>query len=423
MNNNQKNTTEYWIAGILLVIILIFGATNLPSKMHFGRLIIGLTIGYTLARSSYGFAGIINRSYNTGSTRLMRSFMLLIIMSSFVTMVMSAVPANEINPEFAVNYGYFVHPINVGTFVGSFMFGVGMALAGGCASGVLTDLTVNFSKAIISLFFFGAGLFASIPLGKKFPSLINQSIIKTGEKNGVWFPDLFKFDGFNGFLGAFILTLILCLIVIKLSYDYENKRKSENTYTPIPSEEESRSEFIRMYKGEMTLYEMIFTRPWTLLEGALGMTLAYVALMGVTRNAWGVSGPFGFWFAKIISIFVGKEAILSYVGNPNYLDNSIISHAVSLQDLGIISGAFIALLSMGRLCPSFKEGLKIDGKQALMGVVGGLLMGLSIGISKGCNAGGLFSPIVGFSLSGWIFLVFMGIGGVVGNKIVSSIEK
>jgi uncharacterized membrane protein YedE/YeeE len=50
-------------------------------------------------------------------------------------------------------------------------------------------------------------------------------------------------------------------------------------------------------------------------------------------------------------------------------------------------------------------------------VIAGLAMGLGTRFANGCNVGALFTPIANFSLSGWIFLVFMVAGGVIGNML------
>lgn len=43
-------------------------------------------------------------------------------------------------------------------------------------------------------------------------------------------------------------------------------------------------------------------------------------------------------------------------------------------------------------------------------------------LSNGCNVGALYTPIANFSLSGWIFLVFLVVGGVLGNKLAKKIR-
>ncbi len=45
-------------------------------------------------------------------------------------------------------------------------------------------------------------------------------------------------------------------------------------------------------------------------------------------------------------------------------------------------------------------------------------MGYGTRLSNGCNVGALYTPIAEFSLSGWIYLIFIVIGGFLGNIFV-----
>ena len=49
-------------------------------------------------------------------------------------------------------------------------------------------------------------------------------------------------------------------------------------------------------------------------------------------------------------------------------------------------------------------------------------MGFGTRLANGCNVRALYSPIANLSLSGWIFLVFMVIGGILSCKIRSKIS-
>ena len=44
-------------------------------------------------------------------------------------------------------------------------------------------------------------------------------------------------------------------------------------------------------------------------------------------------------------------------------------------------------------------------------------MGFGTRLANGCNVGALYTPIANFSLSGWIFLIFLVLGGVIGNTV------
>jgi uncharacterized protein len=53
--------------------------------MLFFRLLIGVGLGYALSRSYTGFAGSVNRAFRTGSTKLMRTLMLMFFMTALLT--------------------------------------------------------------------------------------------------------------------------------------------------------------------------------------------------------------------------------------------------------------------------------------------------------------------------------------------------
>lgn len=90
--------------------------------------------------------------------------------------------------------------------------------------------------------------------------------------------------------------------------------------------------------------------------------------------------------------------------------------------MGIILGTLVCLLLAG----SFKEvatsELKVSVKEVFLFAMGGFLMGFGTRLSNGCNVGALYTPIANFSLSGWIFLVFLVVGGVLGNKLAKKIR-
>ena len=50
-------------------------------------------------------------------------------------------------------------------------------------------------------------------------------------------------------------------------------------------------------------------------------------------------------------------------------------------------------------------------------------MGFGTRLSNGCNVGALYTPIVEFSLSGWVYLVVVVLGGFIGNYILEGTTK
>ncbi len=414
----MKKHSEYIIGFLLLAGILLWGKLSLEGSMLYFRLLVGLGLGYALTRSFFGFAGGVNRSYRSGSTKLMRMLMLLFVGSAIVSSCF-------LIGQDPTTYNLWVNPINLGLILGGILFGFGMAFSSCCASGVLTDMVTGLPRAFITIIFFGMGVYVGFPIQKL--SWIKKSVVSTSTfEDGVFLPDLFKWDGLEGYLGAIIVTIILACLVIWAAKLYEEKRKSNNTYMPVDTEiiqeqKHEEKEGFKLFSEET--YNKLFVRPWTLGMGALAIGSIFILLMGVTKAGWGASTPYGFWFGRLLVAFgVSPESVASYSGKSVEMFTApFFSNGMNIQNIGIILGTIVALLLAGSFKETFKAGLKISFKEALIYIVGGFAMGFGTRLSNGCNVGALYTPIANFSLSGWVFLVFLVIGGVLGNIVYKKI--
>lgn len=408
------------VGWVLLLLTLILGGVFLASDMLFFRLIMGLALGYILARSYMGFAGSVNRAYRTGSTKLMRALMLMF----FVTAVLNA---GLFLFDGLGAYNLWVNPINVGLILGGLLFGFGMSLSVCCASGVLTDLVTGFPRAIITLFFFMFGVFIGFPV-QKTAGWVRKSwfTTKTGlvmdSGQGVYLPDLFGGQTVWAYLLAIAVTGIFCLVVVYLSYRYENKRKSSSTYTPIITEEvvvetHDTSKEYKLFTKET--YERLFVKSWPLSVGVLSIAIVVTIMMAVTKNGWGASTPYGWWFGKLLTFFgVSADSLAEFTHVPAVkYTQKFFSHPINVQNFAIILGTLLFMLQSGRFTDSWKATFKITWKEALFFALGGVAMGFGTRLANGCNVGALYTPIVNFSLSGWIFLIFMVVGALFGNML------
>ena len=416
----MKKNMEYIIGFALLAIILIMGKINLDNSMLFFRLIMGLGLGYALTRSFFGFAGGVNRSYRAGSTKLMRTLMILFVGTAIVNVCF-------LFGQDVTQYDLWVNPINLGLILGGLIFGFGMAFSSCCASGVLTDVVTGLPRALITLIFFGMGVYVGFPIQGSV-SWVKDSLISSETfANGVYLPDLFKWDGLDGYLGAIIVTIIFAAITIWIAKIYEDKRKAQNTYYGVDTEllqEVAADKTETPFKlFSQATYNTLFVKPWTLGMGAVVIGGIFTLLMGVTKAGWGASTPYGFWFGKLLIAFgVSPETVAEFAGKS--VDPFIapfFSNGVNVQNVGIILGTIIALLLAGSFIKTFNAGLSIKWKEALIYIIGGFAMGFGTRLSNGCNVGALYTPIANFSLSGWIFLVFLVLGGIIGNIVFKKI--
>ncbi|MFK4785600.1 YeeE/YedE family protein [Fusobacterium sp. MFO224] len=413
------------ILGIFLLgTILLFGHKFLNSGMLFFRLLMGVTLGYALTRSFMGFAGSVNRAYNGGSTKLMR------ILAGMFTITALISVAFLYNVD-ASTYDLWVNPINVGLILGGILFGFGMTFSVCCASGVLTDLVTGLPRAFITLLFFGMGVFLGFPIQSK-ASWVTDSWFTTevGAKlyGGVYLPDLFKGDGLNGYIGASIVTIILAGITVWISYKYEDSRKLKNSFLGIESEtiqyskEEDKYEPFKLVSKKT--YNTLFVKPWTMETGAVVITGVFTLLMGITKAGWGASTPYGFWFGKLLfKLGVPIETITNFSTKPaKVFTMPFFDHPINVQNFGIVLGTIVCLLLAGTFTKTFTSELKINVKDVFLFALGGICMGLGTRFANGCNVGALYTPIANFSLSGWIFFIFLVLGGIIGNKVAKIIK-
>lgn len=411
---------EFIIGAVVLVALLICGRLFLINDMIFFRMVIGLALGYTLMRACFGFAGSVNRAYNTGSTKLIRTLMVMFFASAVLTAGILYLT------EDVTTYALWVNQINLGLILGGILFGAGMAFSMCCATGVLTDLVESPTRAFITLIFFGIGVFLGFPVQNTQGWVQKTWFNSETFSNGVFLPDWFKWDGLKGYLGATILTGILCLAVVALSKLYENRRIKKGTYTGVESEikqdETTKNEVEKTQPTKVfskDTFNKFFVNPWSLKTGAAVITGLFALMMAVTKSGWGASTPYGFWFGRILNKFgVSAGSIAAFThGTEDAYTCNFFSNGMNVQNVSIIVGALIAMLLAGRFTSTFKSGLKITLKDGFVYVAGGLLMGFGTRLSNGCNVGALYTPVANFSLSGWIFLIALVGGGIIGNTI------
>ncbi len=143
----------------------------------------------------------------------------------------------------------------------------------------------------------------------------------------------------------------------------------------------------------------------------------FTLMLATTQTGWGASTPFGIWFGKAVMLLgVSVESVAYFADRPvGMFATPFFEHQITVQNVGIVMGTLICVLLMGQF--SFKS--SYSAKQLMLFAMGGLMMGLGTRFANGCNVGALYTPIANLSLAGWIFLVFLIVGGILGNKAAS----
>ena len=110
----------------------------------------------------------------------------------------------------------YVVPISLATIIGAFIFGIGMVIAGGCASGTLMRVGEGFVMNTIALIFFIIGsLWGAHDFG-----WWKEVFISKGPS--IFLPDVF------GWMGAVLLQLVVLLAIYIIAEQYEKKRNASH---------------------------------------------------------------------------------------------------------------------------------------------------------------------------------------------------
>lgn len=128
----------------------------------------------------------------------------------------------------------------------------------------------------------------------------------------------------------------------------------------------------------------------------------------IAGQPWGVVYGFGLWAAKVAhasglfdptgNMFWGQT------GNTLRLTQVVLLDVTSITNIGILSGALWISANKNQVSQP------LTGKQWIIGLIAGFLMGYSSRLAFGCNIGAMLSGVSTGSLHGWIWipLAFLG---------------
>ena len=290
-----------------------------------------------------------------------------------------------------------VSPIGVGVAVGAFIFGLGMQLGGGCASGTLFSVGGGSTRMLVTLFFFVIGSVigtAHTPWWNAQPAFAATSMVT------MWGP----------WVGLAVCLAVFAAIAW-LTTVAEKQRHGRLFDRPLALSEQPRT-----VGGRWRVEGRWLTGPWPLVAGAIGLALVNIATLTIGGRPWGVTGAFALWGAKLFAALGIDVASWPYWATPaqaTALRSSVLMDVTSVMDFGIILGALIAAMLAGKFAPVWK----VSNRSLAAAVAGGLLLGYGARIAYGCNIGAYFSGIASGSLHGWLWLVAAFAGNIVGTRL------
>lgn len=342
--------------------------------------LVGTAAGLVLYHAAFGFTSAWRVFIADGRGEGLRAQMLLLALTCAVFF-----PLLAQGEAFGIRLNGLVQPPGVPVVVGAFVFGLGMQLGGGCASGTLFSVGGGSTRMLVTLAAFIAG-----------------SVIATAH-SAYWaalpaFPATSLVVRF-GPLGALALSLAVFGAIFVATVVIERRRFGALVESPLP------------WRGPRWL-----RGPWPLVAGAIGLALVNIATLLIAGRPWGVTSAFALWGAKVARALGVPVETWPYWSSPGQLaalDGSIFGDVTSVMDGGIVLGALLAALLAGRFNPVWT----IPARSLAAAILGGLMLGYGARIAYGCNIGAYFSGIASGSLHGWLWLPCAFAGNVLGTYL------
>lgn len=370
---------------MVALALLLLGAVALSLGVS-GRqallFIVGAALGLVLYHAAFGFTSAWRVFLNDRRGAGLRAQMVMLAVA-----VLLFFPALSAGTLFGMPVKGLVAPAGTSVVIGAFLFGVGMQLGGGCASGTLFTVGGGNARMLVTLLFFiVGGVLATHHLQwwSALPSLPPTSIITT-----------------MGMLPALVFSLALFAAIAALSARLELRRHGQ-LERAAPSEHHGLQRFFR--------------GPWPLVWGAVLLALLNYATLGLTGRPWGITSAFALWGAKVLQgmgVEVSSWAFWQQPANASALAAPVWQDVTTVMDIGIMLGALLAAGLAGRFAPN----LRIPLRSLVAAVIGGLMLGYGSRLAYGCNIVAYFSGIASGSLHGWLWLVAAFVGNGVGVRL------
>jgi len=369
--------------GVASVLILL-GAwylTQVVGARQGALYIVGALLGVALYHAAFGFTSAWRVFIADGRGAGLRAQMLMLAVG-----VVLFFPALASGTLFGNPVTGLVQPAGTSVIVGAFIFGIGMQLGGGCASGTLYTVGGGSTRMIVTLLFFIVGSLigtAHMPFWTSMPQLAPLSAVKE-----------------LGLAPALALNLIVFALIAALTVAVEKRRHGRLV-----------AAHLQPARGSRWLHG-----PWPLVAGALALVVLNFATLALSGRPWGVTSAFALWGAKAaaaIGVDTASWAYWSTKANAAALAAPISRDVTSVMDIGIVLGAMLAAALAGRYAPVWRLPLR----SLIAAMVGGLMLGYGARLAYGCNIGAYFSGILSGSLHGWLWLVVAFIGNVVGTRL------
>lgn len=455
MEEKRNQIWAFVVTGLLVLVSLAYYKANVYYMYLVVYIWFGIAYGMMLQYGRFCFASASRDLFAAGVPRMAVGILVALIFFSVIQATLAATNMSTFHPA----------PFGVHTLISGVIFGVGMVLAGGCASGSLYKIGEGNGTSILSILGISFGQAIFVDVGGPFLKLVPESWQASSaaknlpaDKVTSWFdyylsgyvwdqpaiqlshtkavanalPGASKYFIGDALISAIIPALVL-IVVIYAFYIRKGflKKLAKKTGKPTGFSDE--------FAG---IWSMLTASKRTTLMGVIiGITAGlHIFVMKGMQIKFGVTN-FGELLTKMGH--AADTSIRGTVFDPGYWyitsqegqfgawvldklgwnmrDNVFFGVNNGLPELwrnpalwmsiGIIFGAMI----MSLMSKEFKFKLP-KGELIVWGLLGGTLMGLGSRPALGCNIGAFFIRVAGGDPSGWLYGIGMVTGAYAGVK-------
>ena len=361
--------------GIIIVLALSFSVNASIEDVQGGTALslslwLGLAFGAVLQRSRFCFYCVSRDFIELKDAKgLLGIITALIVGTIGYHLIFGAFLLEPVAPRLPPNA--HIAPVSWVLILGSLSFGFGMAIAGSCISAQLYRLGEGLLSAIFAFLGIIIGfVLAFLSWNYLYLSSIQQAPL-------IWFPHYFGYQG--SIIIQILLLTMLALVLVKLHKQQKEKK----------------------------IIQQWWNVKWhTYVGGILVALIAIIAFLrvsplGVTAEIGSIARTSAGYFNILPVRLEGLDTLRGCI--------TIIKETFWSNNGLFIFGVVLGSFALATFSGDFKIQIpKI--KESTRSFVGGILMGFGSMLALGCTVGTLLSGIMAASLSGWIFLLFCGIG-------------
>jgi uncharacterized membrane protein YedE/YeeE len=378
---------DRFVVGLALVGLVVLGSLVWAETAPFllALLAIGTLLGVALYHGAFGFTAgwrnLVTQKRGAG----MRAQLLLFALTALIMIPILGSGRDDVIGAVA--------PVGTSLVVGSFLFGIGMQLGGGCGSGTLFTVGAGNLRMLVTLLFFIIGAVVGslhLPWWLDLPAVDPISLI-----DGVGVPGAIAVQWLG--LGAVALWV---------------NRVERRAHGHLEHGE------LRLRPAEGGALKALFTGRWPFLWAIAVLAVGNALTLVIGGSPWGITFAFNLWGAKALQglgVDMGQFEFWSWAYPAQALSDSVLVNIPSVMNFGLLLGAMLAAGMASRFNEASRR--TPSGRSFLAAVVGGLLLGYGARLGFGCNIGALFSGLASASVHAWVWFACAFAGSWIGIRL------